>query len=253
MDISKYGLFLENLAYSKSLNESCDMQTPDGLKKVMSGEQGGPYTNQWNQLVDNMEANKSKDGTYIVIIKHDNGKDMISLNYDVKGSAVQWDPVLTPGVSATSPAAGKPATTPAAGQPTSKPAVPAGSLTPEQMDASCLDISKKVVERFNNKAAFSRWKGNFDDDEAGAWKDGFKVWYTTYLKKQVEAIRSSSKTITDPDAKARIEGNIETLDSIFNDNGAFYKKFMGGTGDDTFIWTINCADKDQQFSVDVDF
>lgn len=72
-----------------------DMQTEDGLKRLLSGQNPGSYTPQWNQLISDYESKKGKPGTYTVTINHDNGKPMITVDYQigadgkpVKGSIV---------------------------------------------------------------------------------------------------------------------------------------------------------------------
>jgi len=85
MNISNYALMLEKKAHGYlQINESADMQTADGLAKVLSGKNGGSYQNQWDQLVSDFESKKGVAGTYKVMIKHDgNKKDMIYLEYTI--------------------------------------------------------------------------------------------------------------------------------------------------------------------------
>ena len=65
------------------VNEAApDMQTEDGVKKVLSGKTDPNYAAQWNQLVDDAATRKAA-GTYTVIIKHDNGKEMVNLQYQI--------------------------------------------------------------------------------------------------------------------------------------------------------------------------
>lgn len=85
-----------------------DMQTADGLKKLLSGQNPGPYSPQWDQLISDYEAKKGKAGTYTVTINHDNGKPMITVDYKigadgkpVKGSIVLSSKVSSAGTGGT--------------------------------------------------------------------------------------------------------------------------------------------------------
>lgn len=90
--LNNYALLIESMKFTKvePINESApDMQNAQGLERFMSGEtEYTTYSAQWNQLVDHASANKGKDGTYTVLIKHDNGTPMINLKYSIKGGRV---------------------------------------------------------------------------------------------------------------------------------------------------------------------
>lgn len=60
-----------------------DMQTADGLNKVMGGKTDPNYTAQWNQLVDDIASRKKVAGTYTVTIKHDDNREMVTLEYQI--------------------------------------------------------------------------------------------------------------------------------------------------------------------------
>lgn len=93
INLHNYALLAEQkkYGYSTSITESIDsvneagpdMQTADGLNKVMSGKTDPNYTAQWNQLVDDIAARKKVAGTYKVTIKHDDNKDMVTLEYQI--------------------------------------------------------------------------------------------------------------------------------------------------------------------------
>lgn len=92
INLHNYALLAEQkkYGYDNSLSENLDMvneagpdmQTDDGVKKVLSGKTDPNYTAQWNQLVDDAATRKAV-GTYTVIIKHDNGKEMVNLQYQI--------------------------------------------------------------------------------------------------------------------------------------------------------------------------
>lgn len=84
MNISNYALMLEKKAHGYlQINEAADMQTADGLAKLMSGKDGGSYASQWNQLISDYESKKGVAGTYKVMITHDNKKDMVYVEYTI--------------------------------------------------------------------------------------------------------------------------------------------------------------------------
>lgn len=84
MNILNYALLLEHKTHGyTAVNEAADMQTEDGLKKLLSGQNGGAYANQWDMLITDYEAKKGKAGTYKYMVKHDNGKDMIYVQYTI--------------------------------------------------------------------------------------------------------------------------------------------------------------------------
>lgn len=85
MNISNYALILEKKTHGYlQINEAADMQTADGLAKLISGASGGSYVNQWNQLMTDLKSKKGAPGTYQVMIKHDgNKKDMIYVEYTI--------------------------------------------------------------------------------------------------------------------------------------------------------------------------
>ena len=92
INLHNYALLAEQkkYGYDNSLSENLDivneagpdMQTDDGVKKVLSGKTDPNYAVQWNQLVDDAATRKAA-GTYTVIIKHDNGKEMVNLQYQI--------------------------------------------------------------------------------------------------------------------------------------------------------------------------
>lgn len=195
--IKNYGLFLESKAY-KQVNESAideaaspDMQTADGLKKVMSGEKGGAYTNQWNQLVDHMTANKKKDGTYTVLINHDNKKPMINIDYTVKGQKIDWNSVK---LSATSG---------------SSAVVAADAASLEQ---KAQDISAKFVALFvDDSEFFAEFKSTWNDDDTAA-ANAFETWYNTFIAKEVASILAKADTLTDDISKAVSKANAAAIE-----------------------------------------
>lgn len=82
-----------NESSSSYSSDNPDMQNQVGFDLVMSGEEGGEYVEEWNQLVDDVNSRTSA-GEYRVTIKHDDGSPMVIIQYEidsdlspVKGSA----------------------------------------------------------------------------------------------------------------------------------------------------------------------
>lgn len=235
--IKNYGLFLESKAY-KSVNESAideaaspDMQTADGLKKVMSGENGGAYTNQWNQLVDHMTANKKKDGTYTVLINHDNKKPMINIDYTVKGQKIDWNSVKLSAASGSSAVV----------------AADAASL-----EQKAQDLSAKFVALFvDGSEFFADFKGNWNDEDAAA-AGAFETWYNTFIAKEVASILTKADTLTDDISKAVSKANAAAIEKA---KTSIIAKMKGSWDtDDTVTWKVGKTDGTfKSYKVDTDF
>lgn len=92
INLSNYALLVEQKkhGYLNPIAESMDivneagpdMQTDAGLSAVLSGKTDTKYTDQWNQLVDDAATRKTA-GTYTVTIKHTDGKEMVTLQYQI--------------------------------------------------------------------------------------------------------------------------------------------------------------------------
>ena len=92
INLQNYALLAEQKKYGYStpitenidaVNEAGpDMQTEDGVKKVLSGKTDSNYTVQWNQLVKDVATRKAA-GTYQVTIKHNDNRDMVTLEYQI--------------------------------------------------------------------------------------------------------------------------------------------------------------------------
>lgn len=235
--IKNYGLYLEKKPYS-TVNESIvaeaaapDMQTADGLKKVLSGEKGEAYVNQWNQLVDHMTANKKKDGTYTATIIHDNKKPMINIQYVVKGQKIDWNSVKLSATSGTTNVASPDFTA---------------------LENSANELSKKIVTLFEaDSAFFAEFKGNWNDDDTAAAK-AFKNWYNTFIYPKVTQMRNSANSITDPTLKSIAVSNADAIDKA-KDN--IIKRMEGSWDtDDEVRWKIGRADGTYvPYKVDTDF
>lgn len=116
INLANYALMLENRAYQSDniepINEANhpayplkadpDQQSEAGLANIKSGEKGGAYVNQWNQLVDDIllpqGANDEKTRDYTIMIFHDDNKTpMTYLQYSVKdGKYVKGSVKLNP-------------------------------------------------------------------------------------------------------------------------------------------------------------
>ena len=117
INLANYALMLENRAYQadhiEPINEADhhpayplkvdpDQQSEAGLANIKSGEKGGAYVNQWNQLVDDIlapqGANDDKTKDYSLMIFHDDMKTpMTFLQYSYKdGKYVKGSVKLNP-------------------------------------------------------------------------------------------------------------------------------------------------------------
>lgn len=85
---NNYARLLELQKY-ETINE-VDSDQPTAFNNVMSGKSGGLYANQWKQLETDI-ITKIDNGTSFatIMIKHDDGKDMISITWtiDMNGKA----------------------------------------------------------------------------------------------------------------------------------------------------------------------
>jgi hypothetical protein len=95
MNYYQYALMLENKNFETSqVSEAAvfDMNNQAGLDKIKSGENGGAYATQWNQLIDAMVKTKGKPGQHKVQINHDSGKPMIMVSYTRSSDGkVDWN------------------------------------------------------------------------------------------------------------------------------------------------------------------
>jgi hypothetical protein len=90
INLNNYATLAEQKKYGYLVTESIDvvneaapdMQTEDGVKKVLGGKTDPNYVNQWNQLVDDVATRKAA-GTYTVTINHDDNRPMVTLQYQI--------------------------------------------------------------------------------------------------------------------------------------------------------------------------
>jgi hypothetical protein len=90
INLNNYAILAEQKKYGYLVTESIDsvneaapdMQTEDGVKKVLGGKTDPNYVNQWNQLVDDVATRKAA-GTYTVTINHDDNRPMVTLQYQI--------------------------------------------------------------------------------------------------------------------------------------------------------------------------
>lgn len=240
--IKNYALFLESKAFRSTVTESMieeadaaapDMQTADGLKKIMSGENGGAYVPQWNQLVDHMAANKKKDGTYTANIIHDNKKAMANVEYKVAGGKVDWNSVK---LSASTQASGS--------------TVVAADATALEQKAQ--DLSAKFVALFvEGSEFFADFKGNWNDEDAAA-ATAFETWYKTFIEKEITSIRAKADTLTDDISKAVSKSNADAIEKA---KTTIIAKMKGSWDtDDSVTWKVGKSDGTfKSYKVDTDF
>lgn len=109
MNILNYAIELERKKRGyASINEAVDMQNSDGLAKLLSGQHGGLYQNQWDLLIGDYESKNGKPGTYTYTVNHDNGKGMITVQYTIgqDRKPVKGSIKLAPNVQQTQAVAG---------------------------------------------------------------------------------------------------------------------------------------------------
>jgi hypothetical protein len=241
MNISNYALMLEKKAYGYlQINEAADMQTADGLAKLMSGQNGGAYQNQWDQLVSDYESKKGAAGTYKVMIKHDNTKDMIFVEYTigadkkpVKGSI-------------------KLATDAAAGAPSSAIVSDAAAV-----EAKMIKFSEDIQKCFATNGAgetggdmFADYLGDWNDDDTGA-AAYFKSWADRQIYSTLWKIKAEVEKFTDEYQK---NISLENINNVHKAIGAIHGKMIGSwDASDTVAWKIAKTDGTfKPYKVDTD-
>jgi len=92
MNILNYARGLELSTYNK-INESAileaDANPTKALEQIKSGKAGGTYAAQWNQVQTAVVAGHEADQpTGKVMVKHDNGADMVTVNWKITNGKV---------------------------------------------------------------------------------------------------------------------------------------------------------------------
>ena len=109
INLINYALLAEQKKYGyfNKINEAL-AQSPENLKLVLSGADGGAYKNQWNQLMKSIKKSKEQNNQeqnepfhiYKVMILDNDGVDMVLLHYKLdatNGLDISDVTVATPG------------------------------------------------------------------------------------------------------------------------------------------------------------
>lgn len=91
--LSNYARHLELAKYA-TVNEAvvfeADADPAKALEQVKSGKNGGGYANQWNQVQTAVVAgHEAGQTTGTVMVKHDNGSDMVNVTWKIADSKVE--------------------------------------------------------------------------------------------------------------------------------------------------------------------
>lgn len=214
---------LKNGFVSKPINEAGDQQNDTGLKNVMSGQSGGAYVNQWNQLMKDYQSKNGVAGTYTVMIVHDGSakKEMVNLQYQIgsDGKPVKGSIKLAPETATTT-----------------------SSTTPEAVEAQLIKWSEDIKKCFATNASgevggdmFSDYISGWGDDDTGAAKY-FEDWANLRITKPMANIKKQVDTFTDETKKSLC---LENIDHITKAISSILAKMRSSTdASDTVIWKI---------------
>lgn len=130
-------------------------------------------------------------------------------------------------------------------------------LSIKEIDSLHRKIATQIASWF--PGAFSEFKGTLNDNEDAAWAEFKKRWSTggesvsAKLKKVSDAINS----LPENDEKSRVKinhANLKGILSFKNSSSTLYQKFMGGTGDDTYVIKLRQSDgSNWKKSISTDF
>ena len=248
--IGNYGSYARMLELNRytNLNESLIVEAgtaADAVAQVLSGQKGGQYVKQYNQLVDQIAAvidAGQNSGT--AIITHDDKSPMVNIPFTIdatKNVSLNKAAATVPAATATTTPTDQ---APAAGQDAAVPTTQADILLDQ--------LSQKIVEKFSDASFWKPWKNTFNDDEDGAWTNGFVSWFTQYIAPQLNQLKAAAPN-PDANEQARVLRNISILEQMIQTGGELNKKFLGGTGNDDFSWTLYLSTGTKSYTVDTDF
>ena len=165
----------------------------------------------------------------------------------------------------------KAASTPAAPAEPAAPASGAAELAKikTECDKISTEISKWVEDLYKNSNFWTSWKGGLNDDEAGAWKDGFcsqweiditpKLTELKATKTKLEGLSAAGQSLAgNADATGYLTKITKNID-VFNDmrnsdrDDGLYDCTLGSNDTDVFGWTIQLSTGFKSYSVDTDF
>jgi len=230
INLSNYALMLEKKAFlGESVNlsegkDDPDEQTEAGLAKVKGGSAANSqYIAQWNQLIADYEKNKTKAGTYTVMIRHDNGQAMVNVQYSVGAD-------------------GKPV------KDSIKLAQTTNQAQPEISEADGFAKVKAASDAIaalfvEGSAFFAPFKGNWNDDDTGA-ATAFDNWYNSKWKATIDTLKSHSNA----DVKLSATNVSTAATSILSKmRGSF-------DANDSVVWNvIDAKGAYVKYEVDTDF
>lgn len=278
MNFKNYGLFLESLPYltntvdiseltsasiiSEDESAQPDMQNEDGLAKLLSGEKGGPYTKQWNQLVRAMIVSKKSSPNSMIwaaTILHDNGEPMIKVVWEVRvitpGTAgkINWQQYNGKGVKVFEPGDTQNIMHPenlVYKPKTNKQTTPSstvqttGPITFAELYKLCIVISNKIKNLFDStKGEYQKlvpfkgaWDENDRDNEAAKY---FKTYIANYITPNLTKITNGVTQLTGSE-KSEMQQNIDQINLAIKNIPI---KMVGGKLGNTKVrWTIGNSD-----------
>jgi|APGre2960657404_1045060.scaffolds.fasta_scaffold22246_4 hypothetical protein len=236
INLNNYAILAEQKKYGYStpitesidvVNEAApDMQTEDGVKKVLGGKTDPNYAAQWNQLVDDVATHKAA-GTYTVTINHDDNRPMVTLQYQIGTDLKPVKGSVKLAATTAQAAQGAPA-----------------QMSEADGFAKVKAASDVIQNLFvDNSPFFAPFKGTWNDEDSKAAAE-FDKWYNSKWKVVIDSLKGH----TNEDIKTSATNVSKAVTSILS-------KMRGGAdADDTVVWNIVAANGAYStYKVDTDF
>jgi hypothetical protein len=234
INLNNYAILAEQKKYGYLVTESIDsvneaapdMQTEDGVKKVLGGKTDPNYVNQWNQLVDDAATRKAA-GTYTVTINHDDNRPMVTLQYQIGSDLKPVKGSVKLSATTAQAAQGAPA-----------------QMSEADGFAKVKAASDAIQNLFvDNSPFFAPYKRTWNDEDTKA-AAAFDTWYNSKWKVVIDSLKSH----TNEDIKT-------SATNVSNAATSILSKMRGGAdADDTVVWNIVAANGTYlPYKVDTDF
>jgi len=234
-------------------------------KLVMSGEDANSeYVEQWNQLIDSMEANKIKyanSNTEIkcnVIITRD-GKPFAEIEYYiVHGKVAREDGTVYISAPDTMSISAKDNTQ----QKTNQEIKSNNSNTGKALYKTANEVSKKIEDLFPTDTResdfFKGFKGQtiFNDDHDVEAAAAFKNWWEQYLETTVKQMQADAEALPDETTPEKLVRNvcIKNAADIVSAVNSIHSKMTGNFDfEDVVNWRImDFTGTPKNYTVDTD-
>jgi len=234
INLNNYAILAEQKKYGYLVTESIDsvneaapdMQTADGVKKVLGGKTDPNYVNQWNQLVDDVATRKAA-GTYTVTINHDDNRPMVTLQYQIGSDLKPVKGSVKLSATTAQAAQGAPA-----------------QMSEADGFAKVKAASDAIQNLFvDNSPFFAPYKGTWNDEDTKA-AAAFDTWYNSKWKVVIDSLKSH----TNEDIKT-------SATNVSNAATSVLSKMKGNfDADDIVVWNIVAANGTYlPYKVDTDF